>query len=955
MGTLANLVVKLSLQDELTKGLSGVAGKLNGLASDFRKVGAGLTAGVTVPLVAMGTQLVSAASDLNEAQSAVNTVFGDSAKAVNDYAQTSATALGVSQAAYLQQSAALGALFTGLGKTQAESADFSTNILQNASDLASFYNTDPGTALADLQSGLIGEAEPLRKYGILLTEAAVQQKAMEQTGKSNAKQLTESEKVTARYALIQEQLGAAQGDFARTSGGLANQQRILRARLQDTAAQMGQILLPYVLKAVKGFSDLLTRFQKLSPQMQKIIVIVAALAAALGPLLLVIGTLIPAITALIPLFGLLLGPLGLVIAAVALLTAAYFGNWFGFADAVNAVVDAFGNLLASDGVQTFLEGLATAVERPINALKKMGEAIIGIGAALLSGDFKGAIEQAQKLLEGFGDFLASPAKAIGQFLKGIETGFAPLDNVLHTVGKLATDWGRLIQEIGQGDLSGALDVAGRMFTHFGDLATGAFDLIKAGWNAIDWNALASAAAAGLKAVGSALIRSILAGWDAARPMLASYAFGLGSWVLSRITNAASALKSVGSDLLQGVMGGWDEKGMALAAYAGGLPGWVFDQIKGADKALYSIGEDLVQGLIDGITSKLNALKNVIHDLLVAAHIAGRDPMANYQTQYQNTYGVNPNAIKPGDTGAPLGSNYGFNLNIEATPQSAMGSVLGLVSQANKAVGDLSSKLQDIGKLKVPAPDTATFTIGLDAISTTAGTMVGNVAALMGQNTANIGQAMSDALSAASTYSNAIYTVVSTNIGTLVGNTSALMGAFKNAVGQGFSDVLSAAATYSAAVVSVTQSAFGQIPGIVASALSAAASTAYAYGANIGNSLAAGMASALGVIQATAAQMAAAAEAGVAARAKIASPSKVFIGLGQSIGDGFAIGIENRYADASRAGNGLAASAIPGIGGAGSGAGGRAGFTNYGTIRVEAPSPEDFYQQWRQQQMGGVRR
>ena len=91
--------------------------------------------------------------------------------------------------------------------------------------------------------------------------------------------------------------------------------------------------------------------------------------------------------------------------------------------------------------------------------------------------------------------------------------------------------------------------------------------------------------------------------------------------------------------------------------------------------------------------------------------------------------------------------------------------------------------------------------------------------------------------------------------------------------------------------------------------------------------------------------------------KVSSPSKVFHQIGVYVGEGFANGIESRYAAAAHAGNGLAESAIPGIGGSSGGrqTGRGSGFTNYGTIRVEAPSPEDFYQQWRQQQIGGVRR
>jgi hypothetical protein len=114
--------------------------------------------------------------------------------------------------------------------------------------MASFNNADPTQVLQDIRSGLVGEAEPLRKYGVLLSEARVQQLALSQTGKSSVKSLTDQEKALARVAIIFKDTAAAQGDFARTSGGLANQERILKAEVADLEANLGKLLLPAVTK-----------------------------------------------------------------------------------------------------------------------------------------------------------------------------------------------------------------------------------------------------------------------------------------------------------------------------------------------------------------------------------------------------------------------------------------------------------------------------------------------------------------------------------------------------------------------------------------------------------------------------------------------------------------------------------------------------------------------------------
>ena len=117
-------------------------------------------------------------------------------------------------------------------------------LVQLAADMASFNNASPEDVLLAIRSGLIGEAEPLRRYGVLLSETRVQQQALVETGKDNVKNLTDQEKLTARYNIILKDTGTAQGDAARTAGSWANQSRKLRANLDDLSAGLGQKLIP---------------------------------------------------------------------------------------------------------------------------------------------------------------------------------------------------------------------------------------------------------------------------------------------------------------------------------------------------------------------------------------------------------------------------------------------------------------------------------------------------------------------------------------------------------------------------------------------------------------------------------------------------------------------------------------------------------------------------------------
>ncbi len=335
MTTLATLLVKLTADTSEFSTRLEAAGKLaEKVGKGLSSAGKTLTAAVTLPLIGMGVASVNAASDLEESMSKVNVVFGDSAEAVVDFSKTTAGAMGVSQQAALAAAGTFGNLFVTMGVGEDASADMSTSLVGLAADLASFNNLGTEDVLQKLQSGLVGQAEPLRALGVNLTEAAVQAKAMEMGLADASGVLSEGAKVQARYALILEQTTTAQGDFARTADGLANSTRIAKAQLADAAAALGQQLLPYALQAVNKLKDLVTWFTSLDENTKKTIVTIAGIAAALGPVLLILGQTITTVgsvigavqTAQVAMAAMnlttvaALGPIALVAAAVVALT-----------------------------------------------------------------------------------------------------------------------------------------------------------------------------------------------------------------------------------------------------------------------------------------------------------------------------------------------------------------------------------------------------------------------------------------------------------------------------------------------------------------------------------------------------------------------------------------------------------------------------------------------------------
>lgn len=195
---------------------------------------------------------ITEASGLGESVNALNVVFGDASGGIQQLGKESAQSLGLSNLEFNN----LAVRFSSFAQTIAGPGGDVTRTLKDitgrASDFASVMNLEVADATALFQSGLAGESEPLRAYGIDLSAAAVEAYALEKGISASASSMTEAEKVQARYGLLMEKTSKTAGDFANTSSSLANQKRILSSSFKNTQATLGNLLLP-ALTAVYGF------------------------------------------------------------------------------------------------------------------------------------------------------------------------------------------------------------------------------------------------------------------------------------------------------------------------------------------------------------------------------------------------------------------------------------------------------------------------------------------------------------------------------------------------------------------------------------------------------------------------------------------------------------------------------------------------------------------------------
>lgn len=249
--TLAVKIVSDSAAARRDIGATGDAvGKWGARADKVGRASGRVFAGGLLAAGAAAVKFGQQASDLAETQSKVNVIFGEEgAKALDKFASSAAENLGQSKQAALDAAATFGTMGKVGGLAGKDLANFSVDLTTLASDMASFGNTSPEEAVQALGSALRGEAEPIRKYGVLLDDMTLRTEAV-RLGliKTTKEGLTPQQKVLAAQSSIMKQTKDAQGDFARTSDGLANKQRILKAQMTDLSTEIGAKLLPIMVK-----------------------------------------------------------------------------------------------------------------------------------------------------------------------------------------------------------------------------------------------------------------------------------------------------------------------------------------------------------------------------------------------------------------------------------------------------------------------------------------------------------------------------------------------------------------------------------------------------------------------------------------------------------------------------------------------------------------------------------
>jgi len=655
------------------QGMHQVSESATGMGKKLGGVGRGIAAGFAT----MGTAIAAAgvvegfkkiideSASLTAAIGTTKAIFRDASGDMLTWSETAATTLGLSQSEALNATKVFGGFFTGVGIGSQKAADMSKNWTTMAANMAAFGDIPVADSLEAVKSALIGEYDPIQKLIPTLSAASLQQKAMELSGKKNAKALTDQDKAAALNAIMMDSLANKVGAAEREQGGYAVQMDKLKAQFKNVAAAIGGPFLTALTKGGAWIND-------------KLIPGVKDFWSNHGP----------AITDSFKKAG---GALKTAFDASPVKTlfdqfTGAEGKVGGLSGTFASIKSSFAELAKSDAVGSIIEnaktGLASLMPAFTDAFNNLMPVFSQVGETL-SGAFSKALPQIQAILGTLGTIVGQAFEAVravvsavvtviltiwqnfgANILAYLSTAFAAVVSALQgaftmikgifdvIIGVLTGDWGRAWDGV-KSIVSGAVQFVVGIFTLLKaqiDVLGQAMDAILAAvWNAIKagaiaawtaikaalvsaWNGIKAAISAGVAGVSAFVasgwesVKSATANawnavksatsnaWNALKGLVSSAINGVKSAVSSGVSAVVSALTSAWNAAKSATIDAWNAVKSAVTtgvsnviSVVKGLGGKVKGAISGAASWLVGAGRDLIQGMINGVAQMAGAL------------------------------------------------------------------------------------------------------------------------------------------------------------------------------------------------------------------------------------------------------------------------------------------------------------------------------------------------------------
>lgn len=276
----------------------GAAEKMSKFGEKTTSIGKKMSLGLTAPIVAAGVKAFKMASDFEQATGKLEVVFQNSSDGMKRWAEDALSTMNLSKATAIQTAADYGALFQGVGISIEKSAEWSKSLTERVADLSNFYDTTTEETISALNSIVTGTVQPMRRFGITMTEANLQQWAFAHGIRKTVREMSESEKVQLRYQFVMDKTKMAVGTTAREADSAGAQMKKFKETVSELGLKFGEVLLPVIVPIIKTINKIITAILHLDDGTKKFIVTFLGILAVVGPVLIIIGKLATAISSI---------------------------------------------------------------------------------------------------------------------------------------------------------------------------------------------------------------------------------------------------------------------------------------------------------------------------------------------------------------------------------------------------------------------------------------------------------------------------------------------------------------------------------------------------------------------------------------------------------------------------------------------------------------------------------
>ena len=372
-----------------------------------------------------GLKLIELGSDANETLNVLDASFGRNSQAVQDWAADFATAAARSEFGMREMSGQLGAVLNPLMERNADvAAEMSTRFSELAVDLGSFFNQTDESALNALRSGITGEAEALKRFGVVMNEATLAAFALSTGITKNVKDMSIAEKTALRYNFILDQTALAHGDAAKTSEGWANASKGLLTVLKDLGTRIGLTILPFAEKLVitaRNITRAFLEWQKGTNFLKSGLIVLGAIGTAVAIRLLVS-------------WGAVLLPV-LKFIAIVTVAALVLDDFLTFMDRGDSVIGHFIDQIFGPGsASAAVDNLFEAWDRltffwtatVIPAMEQVGATIFDVAT--------GAFDSWNRFFESFGGWVFDAMQQLKPFINLVSSAFSGLSSLGFNLG-----------------------------------------------------------------------------------------------------------------------------------------------------------------------------------------------------------------------------------------------------------------------------------------------------------------------------------------------------------------------------------------------------------------------------------------------------------------------------------------------------------------------------------------